>query len=80
MFWAPRPLQSVPARSESAPERSGAIYPDPNPVLRPVSGPRARTVRSGSKCGIKRWCPGLRKPVNLHATERAEKGGPVFAA
>eukprot|EP00959_Pyramimonas_sp_CCMP1952_P140125 2932399-Pyramimonas_sp.AAC.1 len=33
MYWAPRPLQSVPERSESTPERSGAIYPDPSPVL-----------------------------------------------
>eukprot|EP00959_Pyramimonas_sp_CCMP1952_P401927 8422291-Pyramimonas_sp.AAC.1 len=61
MYWAPRPLQSEPERSESAPERSGAtIHPDPiallyvassevddqcAPELLPASRPVARACR-----------------------------------
>ena len=33
MYRAPRPLQSGPKRSESIPELSGAIYPDPRLAL-----------------------------------------------
>ena len=33
MYRALRPLQRAPERSESVPERSGAIYPDTRPAL-----------------------------------------------